>query len=283
MSLSSSIRRRFWLLLAAAVGFGVCAVEAQDNTSKVHSRIVSGREKAIRKELKSAPADDWSGGYYYGDGLGVNVTLVYAPESGFVFTWHGCLGLYDQNYGDVRLDGGRLRLVPRLPNYPSKGFQGISEDFYRVRWGARHYLISSDEMVRFTNAVNAGFEPRKYPHGRFLLKDGDEKKEVSGPPPIPVEYTDYILRTPLDAHIVSVGKSRSNDPFVVHTVVLNVGRVEGVRKGMEFFVIGCNYGDATVLKVDDHSSEAELSVFQSDEKPSPGQKLSTRVRDESGS
>lgn len=280
MSLSSRIRRRFWLLLAAVVGFGVCAVEAQDNTSKVNSGIVSRREKAIRKELKSPHLDEWSGRYYYGDGLGTNVVLLYARESGFVFTLHGCLGLYDQNYGDVTLESGRLQLAPKLPNDPSKGF---SVDFYRVRWGARHYLISSDEIVQFANSVNAGFEPRKYPHGRFLLKDGDEKKRVSGPPPIPVEYTDYILRTPLDAHIVSVGKSRSNDPFVVHTVVLNIGSVEGVRKGMEFFVIGGSYGDATVLKVDDHSSEAELSIFHSDERPSPGQKLSTRLRDESGS
>jgi hypothetical protein len=73
------------------------------------------------RELKTLKAHAWAGKYHYGDGLGVNVDLSLAPKSGFVFTWHGCLGLYDLNYGGVEEADGRIRhkAVHGQPNIPS--------------------------------------------------------------------------------------------------------------------------------------------------------------------
>jgi hypothetical protein len=113
--------------------------------------------------------DSWAGHYYYGDGLGVNVELSLAPKSGFAFTWNGCLGLYDMNYGDVVESSGKIRLVPKLPN-EHKPFEGISQEFLPIVWGDRHYLIAAEEVVKFANAVNAGFEPREGAWGTFLLR-----------------------------------------------------------------------------------------------------------------
>src|SRR4030095_1837931 len=68
--------------------------------------LVSERGRRIRAELLNLPKHAWAGDYYRGDGLGVNVSLLIAPEAGFVFTWDGCLGRYDWNYGNVRVVAG---------------------------------------------------------------------------------------------------------------------------------------------------------------------------------
>jgi hypothetical protein len=42
------------------------------------------------------------------------------------------------------------------------------------------FLIASDEVVKFANAINAGFEPRETAWGDFLLKREDVSKPVAG-------------------------------------------------------------------------------------------------------
>src|ERR1043165_9014837 len=83
------------------------------------------RRSRIEAELRTLPAHPWGGSYYQGDGLGVNQHIVLSPKAGFVFTWHGCLGLYDRNYGEVREDKDTLQLKFTFPNR-RKGFQGIA-------------------------------------------------------------------------------------------------------------------------------------------------------------
>jgi hypothetical protein len=178
--------------------------------SKKSEAASEAQRKLIEQELKSLHEHPWAGHYYYGDGLGVNVRLDLAPRSGFVFTWHGCLGLYDLNYGKVEETGGRVKLVFRFPN-DQKGFQGIASELIPVFWGERHYLIPPDRVVDFTNAINAGFEPRSGLHGRFLLNGGDELKPVRGKPNIPSQYSAYLLEHPIEAEISSVKESRVED------------------------------------------------------------------------
>jgi hypothetical protein len=239
---------------------------------------LEAKKKLIRRELKTLRAHPWAGQYYYGDGLGVNVYLSLAPKSGFAFTWNGCLGLYDLNYGDVVEVDGSIRLVFRLPN-EHKGFEGIPSEFLPVIWGDRHYLISPDEVVEFANAINAGFEPRKTEWGSFLLRRGDVNKRATGYPNLPSEYSAYILKHPIEAEVSSVKNSYRNDSGRVTTVLLNVGTTQGVKKGMEFYLYEPSnvFESATITSVGNTSSEAE--IFQCcDEKagpPSPGWKLST--------
>lgn len=279
-----ALRRCHMALLLASASLAAAPLKAQDNTGEEASATVSQRQKMITKELASAHVDEWSGEYYYGDGLGVNVRLFIGQSSGFVFTWYGCLGLYDQNYGEVRHEGGRLQLIPKLPNDRSQGFQGIAEDFYPIRWGARHYLVPVGDMVKFTNAVNSGSEPRASNFSsRFLLKRGDQKKKVRGAPPIPPEYADYLLKSPLEAHILSVGTTRMQNDERVDLVTLNIGSEEGVRREMEFFVIDPVYGIGRVTKVSEHTCELELTQYNLKPiEPSLMWKLSTRLFTDSG-
>jgi hypothetical protein len=70
----------------------------------------------LKAEFDSDAIPEWAGEYYFGDGLGVNVRALIAPQGGFIFSWTGCLGLYDVNFGSVRAQDDRLTLQFELPN-----------------------------------------------------------------------------------------------------------------------------------------------------------------------
>jgi hypothetical protein len=276
------------LLLAGVLGFAFvnlptqfAAVKDWKKFSMKSKAAAEAKRELIRQELGSLKTHPWAGEYYYGDGLGVNVDLSLAPKSGFVFTWNGCLGLYDLNYGKVEETEGRVKLVFRFPN-DQKGFQGIASALIPVLWGERHYLIPPDRVVDFTNAINAGFEPRSGLHGRFLLNGGDELKPVRGRPNIPSQYSTYLLGHLIEAEISSVKKSRVEDSERITNVVPNVGTAQGVKPGMEFWVHIPErlYGNARITDVSSTQSLATLKMFEADCKshvPSPGWKLSTHA------
>jgi hypothetical protein len=190
--------------------------------------------------------------------------------------------LYDLNYGDIAFTQGNVKLLFKYPN-KREGFQGIAPELVPVRWGQRHYLIPTDGMIRFTNAVNAGREPDTLFGGRsggFLLRNGDEKKPVEGLPDIPSEYLNYILKEPLTARISSIGESRMEKSSRVTRVTLNVGGADGLQKGMELFVKTPStiYAEADVTDVSDHWASAVIEQDQmSDPVPSPGWIFSTRL------
>lgn len=231
-------------------------------------------EKAAESEAKAlGRKHPWAGSYYYGDGLGVNVSLTLAPSAGFSFLWTGCLGIYGQNYGAVREDGGRLHLEARLPN--RDGFGGIADELVPVLWGKRHYLVRGTDVTSFCNAVNSGDEPRRDMHGLVLLRDGDEKKSVRGLPVVPFAPEGCFLAKPIEAHVVDVGETqRTPDPDsdqlvdVKTRVTLDVGRWDGVWVGMEFFSQVDSCDSMRVVSVDDHTSAMESRHSELVESPS---------------
>ena len=279
------IRFALIFLLGYVLSGAHSRTQADDSAEKLSKASVAASEAQITKiqgELRHLKSHDWAGEYYFGDGLGVNVSLALAPESGFVFSWHGCLGLYDLNYGDIAFNGGTVKLLFRYPN-TRKGFEGIASELLPVRWGERHYLIALDGIVDFTNAINAGTEPSRLFGGRsgeFLLRRGDEKKEVSGLPNLPNEYLSYILREPIKTKISSVLETRVQESRRITYVALAAGRAEGLRKGMELYVHSpCNiYASAIVTAVDEHSARAVIEQVElTDATPSINWRLSTRL------
>jgi hypothetical protein len=72
-----------------------------DKRSERAEKTADALRQQVREEIKSLGHHVWAGEYYFGDGLGVNVSLILAPKFGYVFEWRGCLGLYDRNYGAV--------------------------------------------------------------------------------------------------------------------------------------------------------------------------------------
>jgi len=138
-----------------------------------------------------------SGSYYYGDGLGVNCSLVVKSEGRFSFIWRGCLGVYDQNQGGAKVVKDHLILTPEQPN-ESKGFGGTPTDFILVCWGDRLYLVPKDAGKAFCSLVNEGGEPRSNVHGNFYLRRGDWEKKVTGLPIVPKEWESLLQKKQVD-------------------------------------------------------------------------------------
>ena len=249
------------------------------DSAEAAARAEAGRTE-IAAEVAGSPGQDWAGAYYWGDGLGANVSLDLAPGAGFVFEWHGCLGLYGRNYGTVGESGSRVTLEPELPNRTDS--IGIDVEFLPVTWGARHYLIASGKVQDFCNAVNGGSEPRDEMHGRFLLREGDETKPVAGQPRALDGALDCVLARPLEATITSVGrrqKSAGDEHAAAIPVVVDAGREQGVWEGMEFHPLPpeAAYETARVTRVFERSSEAQFHPVAHDSfQPRPGWRLSTR-------
>jgi hypothetical protein len=196
----------------------------------------------------------------------VNVSLALAPESGFVFRWDGCLGLYDLNYGEVAFSNGTVKLLFRYHN-DRKGFQGMAPELLPVRWGERHYLIPADGIVKFTNAINAGTEPSSLSGGRspdFLLRRGDEKKKIDGQPNLPDKYLSYILTEPIKARISSVDETHVQQSHRITSITLDVGSADGLRPGMELYVQRPSnlYDSAHVTSVSEHSAQAVIEQME---------------------
>lgn len=252
--------------------------QADEKAAEVRSRITT--------ELDTLHSHPWAGSYYKGDGLGVNVSLLLAPTSGYLFEWHGCTGLYDRNYGSVESRNEELRLSFTFPNI-REGFQDIAPEFLRVHWGNREYLIPSDDIIGFCNDVNSGTEPRNFVHGRHLLREGDEKKHVEGFPTLPPKFKPYLLARPVDAEIIGIGTSTTRPSitrewsFKDTKIVLNVGNGDRVLPGMEFYVIEPEdvVESLLVKSVEDGKSIAMLTQMDDDAvKVEVGWKLSTRPR-----
>lgn len=269
------------LLVCASIALAGQLDEAKfSDTAETTAKEQKERIRAAARALTNHP---WAGEYYSGDGLGVNVSLFLAPGAGYVFEWHGCMGLYDRNYGDIAETNGRIRLSFTFKN-ERKGFQGIAEEFTPVPWGDRQYLIPSDDVMEFCNRVNGGTEPRDGVHGRHLLRWGDEKKAVSGFPVVPEECRAYLLTEPIIAEIVGVA-SVTTRPSVCEwkfkdtTVVLNIGTDQGLHKGMELQVVKPAHlvESVRITKVLASTSEGVMTQSgEENEEPEKGWQLSTR-------
>jgi hypothetical protein len=199
----------------------------------------NARKDQVENEMAGLSNHAWAGAYYYGDGLGANSTLTLAPKTGFVFTWTGCLGVYDRNYGTAEvLKDGLIKLTPAFPN-SREGFRGTAELLVPVRWGARKYLIEPAKMSDFCNSVNAGHEPRCGAHGMFYLGRNDWNKHVNGKPQVPGQFASLLLAKPLTAVISGVQgfaeRASFCGPYRTADVILTSQSASSIQVGMELF------------------------------------------------
>jgi len=248
--------------LAAQTGEGV-SKRSPEADAEAQARI-----EKIRNEIKALNGHPWAGEYYHGDGLGVNVTLRLAPDAGFVFEWHGCLGLYDRNYGTVSFENGLVRLNPVLPNKRGAGFEGIATEFLPIFWGKRTYLVPSDEVVEFCNDINSEREPRERAHGFFLLRRGDEKIKVTGVPVLPEKYRAYILKEPVRATVISVGESETKKgkymTVILETATISAGSKQGLLPGMRMYLVKPDRLGAGMIEVVEVSATSAKVVVRRD-------------------
>src|SRR5262245_45423175 len=113
------------VMLVAAIALAGDGDDRDERFSGDAHRVASARRAEIVAELLTLGDHAWAGDDYQGEGLAVNCALKLAPRSGFVFEWHGCLGLYDRNYGPVSVEDGRVRLEFSFENI-REGFRGVA-------------------------------------------------------------------------------------------------------------------------------------------------------------
>lgn len=250
------------------------------------------RDARLAQELDAGQAPDWAGRYHHGDGLGVNVTVTLAPKGGFTYTWYGCLGRYDANYGSVTAANGRVALDFELPSSSEDG-PSLAAALVPVRWGERMYLIEVGQMREFANAINSGREPCNRFCSEFLLRQGDELIETAGRPELPADWNHYLLAQPIEVPTLgTLASSVTPDPhsppdepwsWRKTTLRIAAGRHQGVWEGMAFYDTAPDSSgtEFVIVKVGDDTStvaatELVSGAGEDDEFKAPAS-LSTRM------
>jgi hypothetical protein len=152
-----------------------------------------------------------------------------------------------------------------------------TEYFQIVRWGERVYLFNANSFGGFVDAINLGFEPRDSDgyrpyYGNYLLREGDEKKPVDGPPPLKKELLDLLLPAPVIATVIKV-ETIGNDTLAT----IDRGSDDGLRKEMSLVTADSEsyyYEPHMVVEVEPHYSKVKIWKTIK-----VGDKLTTRVAD----
>lgn len=224
-----------------------------DNAAEV--RAMTARERRIQSELGRLDDHEWAGSYYEGDGLGTNVRLQVAPEGGAVYTWTGCMGLYDFNHGEiVDVADGRLHLELAMDPALNHGLlqagllrSDMSADWLWFDWGKLRFMVPTIQMVSFCNDVNGGSsEWAEYPHRAM---DGSKpvilpfEKRPAGMPAVPAAYRPFLLEQPLSGTLgqagapTFLGTLHPERPIHEVRATVDLGREEGLLPGMVLHVI----------------------------------------------
>lgn len=110
----------------------------------------------IEAELATLPADHpWAGKYESLSGF-ASAHFWVAPNAGFVEWWSDCTGRPLAAWGKVEY-GAQSRLVLRPEGAESRGEPARLEPVWLVPWGPELYAVAGDQLLRFVNAVNAGW------------------------------------------------------------------------------------------------------------------------------
>jgi hypothetical protein len=135
-------------------------------------RQVEKRQQRIEREVEDFGEHPWAGAYYFGDGLGVNVTLSIAPESGVAYTWRGCMGLYDANHGTIEYSDGILRLDWKYADdadrasWAGDALRYEVPELVVVPWGDEVFLVRPNDMEAFCGGTLKGYALRRVKEGR---------------------------------------------------------------------------------------------------------------------
>jgi hypothetical protein len=267
-------------LLSTGLDAGAQNPPGREEISEELATLVRNKWEAIKLEAPAVPADEWAGSYRAFDGPTISTHLAWSRTAGFMVWWENCSRPWTArvNYGSAVFTDGSLKLVPELSeNSPSS--YPISSEFIPVQWGEQHFLIPPDRMINFAYAVTSTSVEEVE---SFLMKTEDYEKDRKGLPNVPPAYRKYFGMKPITATISGFG------PPVERwypKVILSVGRVGGVVRGMKFYVSRPRgiYMRLEVTDVQEHTSEAFVTTAtftdnrEEEVKPEVGWKFTSRA------
>lgn len=214
------------------------------------------RSKWEMIELETAGAhEEWAGRYRAYDGPTITTDLAWSPTSGFIVWWYNCSRPTSAraNHGAAVFENGVLKITPEVSDSVPGSFT-VASEYVPVKWGAQHFLIPREQVLKFIYAVNSKFEPEIE---TFLVKNDDYDKKRQGRPGVPQEYARYLGMKPIAATISAVGPTTGQ---WYPKVTLNAGKRDGVIPEMKFYRYrrGGAFFTFEVTSVAEHTSEAAV-------------------------
>lgn len=185
--------------------------------------------KRISAQQIGANEKEWAGCYELW-----NSGLCLGTDHSFAYYQSTDLGMSSLATGRiVSIESYRIRLHSQF----EAGFSNapIPLEYVRIRWGARHYLVSPEEVASFCAQTRTGYD---FGYKRVT----DDKFPIYGLPEVPPEFRQYLPPQPHQATVTWVGPASSQPvdkdgqrytKYEVH-VMIDAGLDAGVRKGMEF-------------------------------------------------
>lgn len=225
---------------------------------------VLARLEAIKSDNGGSMVE-WAGDYSAQSGEVNVLKFLWSSQSGFVLlNFYTCLP-------ELRgLDFGTVTATPDYILLTSQASRrnGWSARYLPVKWGERHYLVSENRVAEFYNFVAGyGWKKDQYVFFDFLVRKDDLRKPINGMPIFPHGYERFVKK-PIEASITKILRREIKMEqgydglpiFDSHTLVrLNVGRVDGIKRGMRLNVVDSEDLEAVeILKVGNRSSTGVL-------------------------
>jgi hypothetical protein len=263
-------------LLVCALSIPLGGLFAQDKNPGWRDLETDARQREIEMDLRKKHKEPWEAVFY--GSWNKDATTLIISKKGYVMKRYRL----PSDRGSVMVEKNQtVKLVSEI----SPRLQ--PRQFAVVEWGGRCYLIESDRIVEFCNAVNFGVEPRAWGAEPFLLRFNDWEKEVTGLPSVAKEYQSYLTSKPIIARVLQTFPYRSDVAIPIRPgkwdgipVSIDVGEQGGVRVGMRF----CSkrmepFATGYVFAVEKSTARVLVTSFPYGKKEflAPGFELSTRL------
>ena len=161
---------------------------------------------------------------------------------------------FEAKHGDVKRVDGVLQLIVRgqelIRRRDGEEYKWLPNDLVPVKWGKRQYLVAREQGIAFCNAVNRGKEPRDSEYGDFALGEGQEEMPVAGGPEIPEQWSQYLLKDPVQGEVTELLPDMK--------AKVNVGRKQGLRVGMELVATEVEYIRMEIVSIDERESVVRI-------------------------
>lgn len=212
------------------------------------------RTKIIETALENSK-DECGGIYFQGDHH--PTVLMLEAEAGFLVTSSNHTFAPSWiNYGKVKLSGNTFNLYPQLKSEDPNAHK-IQLELKCIAWDTQHFLVPSDELLKFAMAVHSRSE---FELGSFFAKGDVRESGRRGLPIVEKAYRSIMSMPAVNATVTDASPPGDYS----QKVAINVGSSHNVAVGMVFFRL-LKYGQIVIRidKVSANRSEGEAFKFVS--------------------
>lgn len=229
---------------------------------------IKKRWNEIGESLKTT-SNPFAGTYFQSGNRGYY--LRWSPEKGFVYVYYYEYFVRDASYGKVLVTDSEVKFVVEREMQNSDATRKLTTPTIWIPAYKGQYFIRKDAIQSFGNFYG-GFKvfngyPRNWGCDCSPFAQRIEKTLTQESIIVPTKYQRFI-KNPINGKIISVGKRKTSlednsvpemGKISLTHVTINIGRKNGVRRGMMFLLVneGDNYDQVLkVTRVAERTSQA---------------------------